>query len=107
MSQQTKNSYAKAFGNRSRNKNLRPIISRGGGQIDPPLMPSRVNYHPSLSVNERLCHSLTRALPRKLESPKIYNFIFDLIISYTATMVSHRESENIKIAVKHLCEFFK
>ena len=37
MSQQTKNSCAKAFGNRSRNKNLRPKKSRGGGQIDPPL----------------------------------------------------------------------
>ena len=46
MSSQTKNSCAKAFGNRSRNKNLRSKRLRGGGrdQIDPtPLMPSRVN----------------------------------------------------------------
>ena len=47
MSQQTKNSCAKAFGNRSRNKNLRPKKSRGwGGQIDPPpLIPSGVNNY--------------------------------------------------------------
>ena len=45
MSKQTKNSCAKAFGNRSKNKNLKPKKSREGGQIDfpPPfLMLSRV-----------------------------------------------------------------
>ena len=37
MSPQTKNSCAEAFGNRSRNKNLKPKKLRGGGgQIDPP-----------------------------------------------------------------------
>ena len=44
MSQQTKNSCAKVFGNRLRNKNLRPKNRGGGGQIypPPPLMPSRL-----------------------------------------------------------------
>ena len=45
MSKQTKNSCARAFGNQSRNKNLRLKESSGGGggQIDPPpFMPSRV-----------------------------------------------------------------
>ena len=38
MSKQTKNSCARAFGNQSRNKNLRLKESSGGGggQIDPP-----------------------------------------------------------------------
>ena len=41
MPQQTKNSCAKAFGNRSRNKNLKPKKSRGGVRLTP-LMPFRV-----------------------------------------------------------------
>ena len=44
MSEQSKNSCAKAFGSPSRNKNLKPKKSIwGGGQNDPPiLMPSWV-----------------------------------------------------------------
>ena len=46
MSKQTKNSCARAFGNQSRNKNLRLKESSGGGvrliPPPPPFMPSRV-----------------------------------------------------------------
>ena len=42
MSQQTKNSCAKAFGNWSRNKNFKSKKLRGV-KITPPPMPSRVN----------------------------------------------------------------
>ena len=70
MCSQTRNSCAKAFGNWSRNKNLKPKKSRGGGQFDTPLKASKVKDEPCIAFYSLSCIAINNRRREKVPDDK-------------------------------------
>ena len=90
MCLQTRNSCAKAFDNRSRSKNLKPKISRGGGgQFDPPpLKASRVK---DIVVEELVLSTKVKThsrSPAEQKTTKGEIMFYALLTDETVTMAS-------------------